>query len=57
MSKVWKAIFDITAMLFFIAITLVIFIGAYATQQIDIWIVAALAVMILWKVYEMIRRK
>jgi hypothetical protein len=39
-------------MLFFFAITLVILIGAYASSQIDMWIVAALAVMILWKVYE-----
>ena len=55
MSKFWKTVYDITAILFFVAITLVILIGAYATAQIDMWIVAALVVMILWKVYEKIR--
>jgi hypothetical protein len=40
------------ALLFFFAMTMVILVGAYATQQIDLWIVAALAVMILWHVYE-----
>jgi hypothetical protein len=48
----YKVIFNIIAMVFFIAITLVILIGAYAQSQIDLWIVGALAVMILWNVYE-----
>lgn len=47
----YKTIFDIVSMGFFCAITLVLFIGAYNTQQIDLWIVAALGVMILWEVY------
>jgi hypothetical protein len=52
MSKLWKTIYETVAILFFSAATLAILIGAYAQSQIDIWIVAALAVMILWKVYD-----
>jgi len=57
MFNFWKAVYHGMALLFFIAVTLVILIGAYAQSQIDIWIVAALAVMILWHVYEMITKK
>jgi hypothetical protein len=52
LERIAEAVFHGIALLFFIAITSVILIGAYASSQADMWLVAALAVMILWHVYE-----
>jgi hypothetical protein len=44
---------EFMAALFFVLASAGILIGAYATQQIDVWLVAALAVMALWRLWDM----
>jgi 4-amino-4-deoxy-L-arabinose transferase-like glycosyltransferase len=50
-------VYELTALIVFLAMSAVILIGAYNTPHIDICIVALLAITILWHVYKQITRR